>query len=144
MNISAPLQLGTNRRNVWCLSSEITSNGDGTYRFINLDKSKLGFGSKVYVIDVPALVFYFDDNSGKLYSWTETDTTQTITVNTASGSIGINATTTTVNYDGTFINAYALENNTIVACDISVTLSSVTFTVKNKPSTALTCVVVYG
>lgn len=68
----------------------------------------------------------------------------TSSINTVSGSIGTNATTTTVSYDGTFINAYALENNTIVACDISVTLSSVTFTVKNKPYTVLTCVVVYG
>lgn len=59
-------------------------------------------------------------------------------------TIATNEKTVTINYDGTFINAYVLENNTIVACDISVTLSSVTFTVKNKPSTALTCVVVYG
>ena len=63
MNISAPLQTGTNRRNVWCLSFDITSNGDGSYRFINLTKDSLGFGSMVYVIDVPALVCYYDDNN---------------------------------------------------------------------------------
>ena len=144
MNISAPLQTGTNRRNVWCLSNEIASNGDGSYRFIDLNKDSLGFGSKVYVIDVPALVYYFDDNSGKLYPWTETDTTRTIEVNTASGSIGTTDTTTTVNYSGTFINAYATENNNIIACNIEVSLSSVVFTLKEQPSTTIACVVVYA
>lgn len=65
------------------------------------------------------------------------------TVKTASGIIAPNATTTTVSFSGTFINAYATMGGSIVVVDISIGASSVTFTVANEPSAAITCVVAY-
>lgn len=144
MKISAPLEVGTDRRNVWCLSNEITNNGDGTYSFINLPENSLGFGSKVYVIDVPAQTFYYDNIGGKLYQWTLTDDTQTISVQTASGSITAGETITTVNFVGTFINAYAYINNEILICDVDVSMGNVVFTLKEAITDNVTCIVIYS
>lgn len=144
MKISAPLEVGTDRRNVWCLSNEITNNGDGTYSFINLPENSLGFGSKVYVIDVPAQTFYYDNIGGKLYKWTLTDDTQTISVQTASGSITAGETTVTVNFVGTFINAYAYINNEILICDVDVSLGNVVFTLKEAIIDNVTCIIIYS
>lgn len=71
MIIERPLELGQPRRKVWCLSTEITNNNNGTYSFVNLPNEDLGFGSKIFVVDVPNLILYFDNESGLLYPWTE-------------------------------------------------------------------------
>lgn len=65
-------------------------------------------------------------------------------VHTASGTIGTSATTTSVSYSGTFVNAYATMNGNIAVVDIAVGTTSVTFTTAAAPSAAVTCVVVYA
>ena len=65
------------------------------------------------------------------------------TVNVATGTIATTATTTTVNFSGTLINAYATISGSIVELDIAPSTSSVIFTVADKPSSAVTCTVVY-
>lgn len=68
MIIERPLETGQPRRIVYCLSNEITDNGDDTYSFVNLSDSSLGFGSKIHVIDSDMELF-FDNSSGLLYPW---------------------------------------------------------------------------
>lgn len=65
-------------------------------------------------------------------------------IKTASGTIGTSATTATVSYTGTFINAYATINGSVCVVDIAPGSSSVVFTVAAAPSSAITCVVVYA
>ncbi len=62
----------------------------------------------------------------------------------ATGTIGTNATTVTVNYSNDFIGAFAKQDNNIIQCDIVVNDSSVVFTLANKPSSQVICSVVYG
>lgn len=65
-------------------------------------------------------------------------------IKTASGTIGTSATTATVSYTGTFINAYATISGSVCVVDIAPGSSSVVFTVAAAPSSAITCVVVYA
>lgn len=65
-------------------------------------------------------------------------------INVATGTIGTSATTATVNYSGTLINAYAVQSGDEVVVDITIGQSSVTFTVTEAPSAAVTCNVVYA
>ena len=65
-------------------------------------------------------------------------------VKTATGTIGTSATSATVSYSGTFINAYATMGGAAVLLDIAIGASSVTFTTAQAPSAAVTCVVVYA
>ena len=58
------------------------------------------------------------------------------------GTIGTSATTATVNYTGTLIEAYAMQNGEKVVVDITIGVSSVTFTCAAAPTAAVTCVVV--
>lgn len=64
------------------------------------------------------------------------------TVTATTGTIGTSATTVTVNYTGTFVNAYAHQSGAIVVTDVTVNSSNVVFTVAAAPSAAITCVVV--
>ena len=64
MIIERPLELGQPRRKVWCLSTEITNNNNGTYSFVNLPNEDLGFGSKVFVVDIPNLIFILTTKVG--------------------------------------------------------------------------------
>ena len=65
-------------------------------------------------------------------------------IKTATGTIGTSATTATVNFTGTFINAYATMSGSVVALDIAPGGSSVVFTCAAAPASAVTCVVVYA
>ena len=65
-------------------------------------------------------------------------------VRSATGTIGTSATTVSVNYSGTFVNAYATIGGNVAVVDIAVGNSSVTFTTAAAPSAAVTCVVVYA
>lgn len=65
-------------------------------------------------------------------------------VKTATGTIGTSATSATVAYSGTLINAYATMGGAAVLLDIAIGASSVTFTTAQAPSAAVTCVVVYA
>lgn len=71
---------------------------------------------------------------------TKTEVNGLITETT--GTIGTSATTATVNYTGTLIEAYAKQNGEKVVVDITIAASSVTFTCATAPSAAVTCVVV--
>lgn len=71
---------------------------------------------------------------------TKTDVNGLITETT--GTISTSATTATVNYTGTLIEAYALQSGEKVVVDMTITASSVTFTCAAAPSAAVTCVVV--
>lgn len=65
------------------------------------------------------------------------------TVKTATGTIGTSATSASVSFTGTVVNAYAVMSGNIVITDVAVGTSAVTFTVASAPSSAITCVVVY-
>lgn len=65
-------------------------------------------------------------------------------VHSATGTIGTSATSASVSYSGTLVNAYALQGGEIIQCDIAVAASSVTFSVAAAPSSAITCVVIYA
>lgn len=58
------------------------------------------------------------------------------------GTISTSATTATVNYTGTLIEAYAVQNGEKVVVDTTISASSVTFTCAAAPSAAVTCHVV--
>ena len=65
-------------------------------------------------------------------------------IKTASGTIGTSATSASVSYTGTIINAYVVDGSgNEVITDITIGSSAVTFTVAAAPSAALTCKVVY-
>ena len=64
-------------------------------------------------------------------------------VHSATGTIGTSATSASVSYSGTLVNAYALQGGEIIQCDIAVASTSVTFSVAAAPSSAITCVVIY-
>ncbi|MDT3386999.1 MAG: hypothetical protein LIR46_04440 [Bacteroidota bacterium] len=66
-----------------------------------------------------------------------------VTVKTATGTIGTSATSASVNFTGTFINAYATINGAMCVVDITPSASSVAFTVAAAPNAAITCTVVY-
>ena len=58
------------------------------------------------------------------------------------GTIATSATSVTVNYTGTLIEAYAKQGNEKVVVDTTIGATSVTFTCAAAPSSAVTCVVV--
>lgn len=58
------------------------------------------------------------------------------------GTISTSATTVTVNYTGTLIEVYAVQNGEKVVVDTTISASSVTFTCAAAPSAAVTCYVV--
>lgn len=62
----------------------------------------------------------------------------------ATGTIGTSATSCSVSYTGTLINAYALMSGDMVELDITVASSSVTFATAAAPASAVTCVVIYA
>ena len=62
----------------------------------------------------------------------------------ANGTISTNTNTTTVNYIGNFINAYAKQNNELIQCNIIINNNNVVFTLQNNPSSQVTCIVCYG
>ena len=71
-------------------------------------------------------------------------TAVTSLVNTATGTIATTGTSATVSYTGTLVSAYATMGGSIVQVDMAVGASSVTFSTANKPSSAVTCTVVYA
>lgn len=90
---------------------------------------------------------YVDLSTEKSYRWSGTvfvEISQGTVVSTATGTIGTSATSATVAYSGTFINAYATMGGAMVLLDIVIGASSVTFTTAQAPTSAVTCVVVYS
>ena len=60
------------RGQAWCMSSELTDNGDGTYT-INDERAAAmlggGLGSEIIVIDSPGKLLFVGDD-GVAYDWT--------------------------------------------------------------------------
>lgn len=71
---------------------------------------------------------------------TKTDVNGLITATT--GTISTSATTATVNYTGTLLEAYATQGGNKVVTDMTISASSVVFTCASAPSAAITCTVV--
>lgn len=65
-------------------------------------------------------------------------------VKTATGTISTNAMSVTVNFSGTLIASYATIAGVEVLLDKEINTSSVVFTTAQKPTSAVTCVVVYA
>lgn len=65
-------------------------------------------------------------------------------IKTATGTIATNATSATVSYSGTLINAYATMGGAVVLLDIAPGVSSVVFTTAQSPASAVTCTVVFA
>lgn len=63
-------------------------------------------------------------------------------VKTATGTIGTSATSATVSYSGTLINAYATQGGAEILLDIAYGSGTVTFTVAAAPSAEITCIVI--
>lgn len=59
------------RADVWCMSSDLTDNNDGTYTFKDSAiASTLGTGSKIVVMDMPTIVLYYSAETELAYDWT--------------------------------------------------------------------------
>lgn len=103
-------------------------------------------GTNVAIINVgtdASPVYKYDAMTGLIDTSsfaTKQDVNGLITETT--GTIGTSATTATVNYTGTLIEAYAVQNGEKVIVDITISASSVTFTCAAAPSAAITCHVV--
>lgn len=61
----------------------------------------------------------------------------------ATDNIDTTDSTVTITYSGTIISAYATQDGELIQCDIAIGSSSVVFTLGDKPTEAVTCVVVY-
>lgn len=64
-------------------------------------------------------------------------------VSTATGTISTSATTASVSYSGTLVDAYATMSGERILLDMADSGSAVTFTCAAAPSAAVTCTVVY-
>ena len=71
MNIKYHSKCEQPRADVWCMSTELSDNGDGTYSFADATAAaKIGTGSQIVVIDKPGLVLFYDAASALAYDWT--------------------------------------------------------------------------
>lgn len=90
---------------------------------------------------------YVDLSTEKAYRWSGSvyvEISQGTVVTTATGTISTSATSASVSYTGTLINAYAKDSSgNMVITDIAIAASTVTFSVAAAPSSAITCTVVY-
>ena len=103
-------------------------------------------GTNVAIINIgtdSSPVYKYDSMTGIIDTSnfpTKTDVNGMITVATA--TIGTSATTATVNYSGTLLEAYAKQNDVKVITDMAISASAVTFTCASTPSSAVDCTVV--
>ena len=53
-------------------NDEIEANDDGTFDILDSEVAEtLGFGSEIYVIDVPGMILFWDNNEGVAYNWSD-------------------------------------------------------------------------
>ena len=71
---------------------------------------------------------------------TKTDVNGMYTASTQ--TIDTSSTSTTINYTGTLVEAYATQSGAKVITDMSISASAVTFTCASAPSSAISCTVV--
>ena len=58
---------------VWCKSSELTDNNDGTYTVNDSAlAATLGTGSEIIVIDIPGKFLFYDAATQLAHDWTAT------------------------------------------------------------------------
>lgn len=113
----------------------------------NVTKSDVGLGNVDNTSDATKKTYFTGSiASGNTGFVTGGDVYTAISgvVKTATGTISTSSTTVTVNFSGTFINAYATINGAMCVVDIAPSSNSVVFTVAAKPSSAITCTVVYA
>ena len=113
----------------------------------NVSKSDVGLGNVDNTSDATKKInFTGTISNGNTGFTTGNDVYNALTnlVKTATGTISTNSTTATVNFSGIFINAYATINGAVCVVDITPSSNSVVFTVAAKPSSAVTCVVVFA
>ena len=56
---------------VWCMSTDLTDNNDGTYSFVDTDfAATLGTGSEIIVMDLPTIKLYYNATTELAYDWT--------------------------------------------------------------------------
>lgn len=59
---------------VWCTTSELTDNNDGTYSFVDTDlAATFETGSEIVVIDKPGTVLFYDAETELAHDWTATE-----------------------------------------------------------------------
>ena len=88
---------------------------------------------------------YVDLTSEKAYRWSGSvyvEISQGTIITRTTGTIGTSATSATVSYSGTLINAYATQGGAEILLDIAYGSGTVTFTVAAAPSAEITCVVI--
>ena len=71
MNIKYLYDSEKPRARVWCVSTEITEQNDGSYVFNKTPPAAVGTGSEIVVMDVPGLALFYDADAGKAYNWTK-------------------------------------------------------------------------
>jgi hypothetical protein len=107
-----------------------------------------GAGENVVIINTGTPenpVYKYDVYSGTIdTSSFATKTAVNGLIQTATGTIGTEATSATVAYSGKLIEAYATQNGEKVITDVAISASGVTFTCANAPTASITCTVVYA
>lgn len=133
------------------------SNDDWTVAQTNIDGAVTGPGSSTsghiptfsgttgkVLQDGYGVATSISNDSTSIPTTAAVNTAVTGLIKTATGTIGTSATTATVDFSGTLINAYATMGGAIVALDITPGASSVVFTTATGPASAVTCTVVYA
>lgn len=124
-------------RNTYILSSRWEEAGQvGSYEFI-----AHSINNELHI--------YFENDGYGTWQWssgaTELARYSAVSglINFATGTIGTSATSTTVNYSGTFMDAYATMNGSRVILDVTQNNNNVVFSCAQAPASAVTCTVMY-
>lgn len=59
-------------------------------------------------------------------------------------TIDTSTNTATIDYDGSFINAFAMQGGNLIQCDIIINYDSVVFVLQNNPTSEVVCTVWYS
>lgn len=59
-------------------------------------------------------------------------------------TIGTDTNTVTIEYDGSFINAFATQGGNLVQCNITINDDNVVFVLQNNPTFEVVCIVWYS
>jgi len=107
------------------------------------------YSDSAHTVVIPAETgkIYVDLTTEKTYRWSGSvyvEISQGVVISRATGTIPTNATSATLYYTGTLINAYARQDSAEVITDMAINSYSVVFSVAEAPSTAVTCVLVYA
>ena len=74
MNIKYMSDAQKPRACAWCMSDELTDNGDGTYSIKDAEAAaSFGEGSEIIVIDLPGKLLFWDAENSLAYDWTASE-----------------------------------------------------------------------